>query len=85
MILFTYYKVTCNFTWSSEDSADTYSFASLKGAEEWINNKLDSLRWYSIEGLEAHPCDNDNIDGQIYYSMIYHTFKEIASDVEEDK
>lgn len=85
MTLFTYYKVTCNHTWDDEETCDTYSFASLEGAEKWVDNHSEDLRWYSIEGLEAHPCDDNDIGGQIFYGMIYHTFKELVPISKEEE
>lgn len=75
MALFTFYKVNCKFNWAiDDDDWNTYSFGSLKGATDWISKNSKDIDWYSIEGLEAHPCNEDDIGGQLYYGVIYYTF-----------
>lgn len=74
--LFTYYKVECKFDWENENSFNTYSFGSLEGANKWIEENKEHLDWVSVEGLTAHPCNEDDIDGQLYYGMIYCEFYE---------
>lgn len=88
--LFTYYKVECKFDWEKENSFleclknisltsaydRAFSFGSLEGANKWIEKNKEHLDWVSIKGLAAHPCIEDDIDGQLYYDMIYCEFYE---------
>ena len=82
MALFTFYKVTCKFNWDNDvNDVSVFSFGSLTGAKEWVKNTKD-IDWYSIEGIEAYPCNEDDEGGQLYYSMIYHTFVGDISNVD---
>lgn len=83
-ILATLYKVECNFTWEDKNSSSTWSFGSLEGAKKFVEKKKDELRWYSIEGLDYMPCDDDDPYGQLYQGMIYFEFNEFEENEKEE-
>lgn len=74
--LFIYYKVECKFDYEEKDSYSTFTFMSLDGANKWIEKNKSHLDWASIMSLEAHPVNENDIDGQIYYGVIYNEFYE---------
>lgn len=75
-IVATLYKVTCSFTWQEdENDTSTWHCASLDGAKRFIERQKD-LRWYSIEGQEFIPCDEDDPYGQLYIGMTYFEFND---------
>lgn len=75
--LFKFYKVECNHVWDDEDAVETHTFGSEIGARRWAEANKAELRWYSIEGLSAHPCNEDDPGGKLFYGMLYHEFREV--------
>lgn len=83
------WTVTIAWAWmykfNEEDTGATYTFASLRGCEEWVSSQLektgdDRVLWYAIEGLQHIPCDESKPWGQTYQGMIYHTYKDVEDD-----
>lgn len=72
------YKVTCQFDWQKGDETSTWHCGTLKGARRFVESQKDrGLLWYSIEGQDFIPCDENEPGGQLYIAMIHHEFKEI--------
>ena len=75
------YEVTCQFDYQKEDNdVSIWHCASLKGARRFVEKQkaLGGLLWYSIEGQEFIPCDENDPDGQLYIGMIHHEFHKTA-------
>lgn len=83
------WTVTIAYEWmkkfGEEGEGSTYTFASLRGCQEYIDNAIsrgkeneeNRVLWYSIEGLHHIPCDETKPWGQTYQGMIYHTYKDM--------
>ena len=87
--LFETWKVTVAYEWQKkygeENDGSKYSFASLRGCEEWIEeqiargekNEENKVLWYAIEGLKHIPCDENKPWGQTYQGLIYHDYRDL--------
>lgn len=76
------FEVTCKFNYHGENEVANWHCGSLDGAYRFIE-KLKSqggLLWYSIEGQEFLPCDEDDPDGQLYIGVIHHEFKDLRKE-----
>lgn len=70
------FKVTCHFAWQDKNETSTWHCASLDGAKRFIKRQKE-LEWYSIEGQNFIPCDEDDPTGQLYIGCTYHEFVEL--------
>lgn len=77
-IIATLYKLKCQFDWQvKNDDTCTWTFGSLEGVHNFIEEqKKKGLLWYSIEGQEYIPCDENDPKGQLYIGLFYMEFKE---------
>lgn len=83
MVVARLYKVTCQFSWQKDnDDVSTWHCASLEGAKRFVKEKMDKgdLLWYSIEGQDFIPCDENDPNGQLYIGMTHFEFNEIKED-----
>ena len=73
------YKVECNFTWQDENEVSTWHCATLEGAHRFIEVKND-LRWYSIEGQDFIPCNEEDPGGQLYIGVTHFEFIDLEKE-----
>lgn len=77
-IVATLYEVHCHFEWEEDSEVSTWHCATLDGAHRFIEKqKTKGLMWYSIEGQDFIPCNEDDPDGQLYIGMKHFEFKEL--------
>jgi hypothetical protein len=69
-------KLTVGFKWDKKGEGADYTFASIIGAREWIDNNRDQINWYAIIEVEYIPCNENNPMGQLYQGVLYHEFTE---------
>lgn len=69
------FKVTCHFDWQRENEVSTWHCGSLRGAKEFIAKQRE-LNWYSIEGEDFIPCDENDPGGQLYIGCTHFEFHE---------
>ena len=79
MVVARLFKVTCGFAWQDENESSTWHCASLDGAKRFIARQKD-LTWYSIEGEDFIPCDENDPGGQLYIGMTYFEFHEVKGE-----
>ena len=73
------FKVTLQWDWQKEDETSTWHCATLEGARRFCQKMIDKGRvlWFSIEGQNFIPCDEDDPDGQLYIGMTHFEFHEL--------
>lgn len=93
-VLFETWTVTIAYEWekkfNEQGNGSRYTFASFKGCEEWVKEQIargesnpeNKVLWYSIEGLQHIPCDENKPWGQTYQGMKYHNFVDFEREEE---
>ena len=88
MVVARLYAVKCQFSWQKEDDdVSIWHCASLDGARRFIKEKMDKgdLLWYSIEGQDYIPCDEDDPNGQLYIGITHFEFHDLEGDGNGEK
>lgn len=77
MKLATLFKVECHFDFEDENETSVWHCGSLEGARRFIEKqKSKGLLWYSIQGQDYIPCDENDPYGQLYIGLTHFEFKE---------
>lgn len=87
MVVARLFKITCQFTWQKgSDDVSVWHCASLEGARRFIKEKVikGDLLWYSIEGQDYMPCDEDDPNGQLYIGITHFEFNDLEVDGNEE-
>lgn len=77
------FEVTCQFDWQvRDDDTSVWHCATLSGAHDFIENQreISKLIWYSIEGQEYIPCDENNPDGQLYIGVTHFEYHDLRKE-----
>lgn len=77
------YEVTCQFSWQKDDDdVSKWYCASLEGARRFVSEEMEKgdLLWYSIEGHDFIPCNENDPDGQLYRGITHFEFNDLTKE-----
>ena len=83
MVVARLFKVTLQWDWQKEDDeTSTWHCGSLEGARKFCQKMIDKggVLWFSIEGEDFIPCDENDPDGQLYIGMTHFEFHELKEE-----
>lgn len=85
MVVATLFKVTLQMDWQKEDDETSiWHCGSLDGARRFCQKMIDKggVLWFSIEGQDFIPCDENDPDGQLYIRTTHFEFYELHKKTE---